>query len=114
MMQSAARCYLLDLDSHVRTGVRHLPEGFVARQAAYVRSTQNRDGGFPGRDGASDLYYTSFALRTAHACGGLTKPALWQSVARYLNGACDAPGTIVDCFCCLGIGQILPKLDHRH
>ncbi|MDZ7620005.1 MAG: prenyltransferase/squalene oxidase repeat-containing protein, partial [Patescibacteria group bacterium] len=31
--------------------------------AAFLRGMQQSDGGFPGRAGASDVYYTSFALR---------------------------------------------------
>ena len=36
---------------------------FARRQVAYVASRQRDDGGFPGRDGGSDIYYTDFALR---------------------------------------------------
>ncbi len=107
MRQSAARRYLLDLERLVQTGVRALPQGFVARQAAYVRSAQNGDGGFPGRDGASDPYYTSFALRTAHLCDGSTEPALWHRAGDYLTAANGSVAGIVDCFCLLYVAHLV-------
>ena len=42
---------------------RPLPEAARARHAGYLKSAQNSDGGFSGREGDSDLYYTAFALR---------------------------------------------------
>jgi len=47
--------------------VARLAPGVLGDEASelierFVRSTQNADGGFSDRDGASDLYYTSFAI----------------------------------------------------
>ncbi len=39
-------------------------EDWRARHAQYLRAAQQGDGGFAGREGGSDLYYTSFALRS--------------------------------------------------
>lgn len=39
-----------------------LEEKSLDKMAAFVRSRQNSDGGFRGRDGQSDLYYTVFAV----------------------------------------------------
>mgnify|MGYP000671844328 CR=1 FL=1 len=39
------------------------PEATRARHARYFLQAQRADGGFSGREGGSDLYYTSFGLR---------------------------------------------------
>lgn len=42
---------------------RHfLEEQSIDKMAAFVRARQNPDGGYRGRDGQSDLYYTVFAV----------------------------------------------------
>ncbi len=49
----------------------HLADDRRRRHAAYLAGLQNPDGGFPGRQGPSDLYYTAFALRGLALTGGL-------------------------------------------
>src|SRR5690242_6542841 len=63
--------YLADLTLRLATGVGRLPEALRERHAGYLRSSQNADGGFSGREGASDLYYTGFALRGLALTGEL-------------------------------------------
>ena len=41
-----------------------MPAGTRRRHTDYLTAAQNPDGGFPGREGGSDLYYTGFALRS--------------------------------------------------
>ena len=41
------------------------------RHRAFIVSQQQPDGGFSGREGESDLYYTSFAVRSLAILGGL-------------------------------------------
>lgn len=53
---------------------------------AFVRSQQNNDGGFRDRDGASDLYYTSFAI---DALTALQLPLPEDSLGTYLNGQAE-------------------------
>ena len=55
--------YLERLTLRLVDGLARLPAEFRARHAAYLSAAQNADGGFSGREGGSDLYYTSFALR---------------------------------------------------
>lgn len=56
--------YLLRLTTRLADGLGKVPESIRTRHTAYLRSCQNPDGGFSGREGGSDLYYTGFA------CGG--------------------------------------------
>jgi len=59
-----AEPYLLRLGQRLLSGLAHLPEDSRTRHKAFVLSRQNADGGFSGREGGSDLYYTAFAVRS--------------------------------------------------
>ena len=48
-----------------------LPEDVLRRHAGFLAARQNPDGGFSGREGPSDLYYTGFALRGLALSAGL-------------------------------------------
>lgn len=64
--------YLMRLAQRLVTGLSHMDPARRARHQQFIRSKQQRDGGFGGRDGDSDLYYTSFAVRGLAMLGGLT------------------------------------------
>ena len=55
--------YLPRLTARLGNALARLPDEFRDRHAEFLRRCQNPDGGFPGREGGSDLYYTGFALR---------------------------------------------------
>ncbi|MEI6504194.1 MAG: prenyltransferase/squalene oxidase repeat-containing protein, partial [Armatimonadota bacterium] len=55
--------YLGFLEGVLRTGLEGLGPALKQAQVAFVLSRQCADGGFRGRLGASDLYYTDFAVR---------------------------------------------------
>src|SRR5215469_8249943 len=67
--------YLQHLNARLAEGLDRLPEDFRARHAAFLTATQNPDGGFSGREGGSDLYYTGFALRSLAVLDALTPEA---------------------------------------
>jgi len=69
-----------DLTNQIRRGLARLSGGFDVAHAGYVATVQNDDGGWSGRSGASDLYYTSFALRTADVLG-FDGQRLWSRAA---------------------------------
>lgn len=52
-------------------GMARVPEATRTRHTEYLKSVQRPDGGFAGRLGDSDLYYTSFALRSLAILGEL-------------------------------------------
>ena len=54
-------------------GIALLPGNFRSLQATFFANAQNEDGGFSGRDGGSDLYYTTFALRSLAILGELNE-----------------------------------------
>jgi geranylgeranyl transferase type-2 subunit beta len=78
--------YLPRLTSRLADGLQRLPESRRAQHAEFVRRCQQVDGGFPGREGGSDLYYTGFALRCLAVLDALT-PDVVERVARFLRAA---------------------------
>jgi len=66
--------YLHQLTLRLAACVLQLPEATRQVHAAYIQSRQRADGGFPGREGDSDLYYTGFALRGLFLLGELSGP----------------------------------------
>jgi hypothetical protein len=55
--------YLTRLTVRLFEGIQRLPADLRARHAGYLRAGQYADGGWSGREGGSDLYYTAFGLR---------------------------------------------------
>jgi geranylgeranyl transferase type-2 subunit beta len=92
-----AEPYLPRLTTRLADGLAALPEAFRARHAGYLRAAQNADGGWPGRDGGSDLYYTGFALRGLAVLGELT-PEVADQAADFLRGCLARQTTVVDFF----------------
>ncbi|MBN2021857.1 MAG: beta-hydroxylase [Pirellulales bacterium] len=80
--------YLAELMSRLAAGAARLPEDLRQRHAAFLASAQNADGGFAGRQGASDLYYTSFALRGLALLGALDEGVAGRA-QRFLRDRLD-------------------------
>ena len=87
--------YLESLTLRLATGIARLPEDFRALQTKYLLAAQRDDGGFAGREGGSDLYYTGFALRSLAVLGELYgEPA--QKAATFLQSRMTGRESIVD------------------
>lgn len=76
--------YLLRLAQRLTDGLSPMDETRRARHRDFIHSKQQADGGYGGREGDSDLYYTSFAVRGLAMLGGLTA-ADCESVGRFLK-----------------------------
>lgn len=87
--------YLDRLTLQLTAGAALLPQSFVERHAHYVLQKQREDGGWSGREGASDLYYTSFALRSL-AILGFLEGEVAQRSAEYLRLQTQSQQSIVD------------------
>jgi geranylgeranyl transferase type-2 subunit beta len=87
--------YLESLTLRLAQGMNRLPEDFRARHAAYLLGKQNADGGFPGREGGSDLYYTGFALRGLAITGELQGEVAAQA-AVFLKSKLVSHAPIID------------------
>lgn len=87
--------YLEELTVRLAVAAAELPESRRRRHADYLLAAQRPDGGFAGREGASDLYYTGFALRTLAILGELhSEPA--QKAADFLRGRLAGRESVVD------------------
>ena len=89
--------YLAQLTSRLADDVARLPEPRRARHADYLRAAQNADGGFPGREGGSDLYYTAFGLRGLSVLDALT-PEICDRAAGFLRHSLTQSASVVDFF----------------
>ena len=78
--------YLDMLDELLRPGIAGLGQRFVDLQVDFVAGCQQPDGGFSGRQGQSDLYYTDFALRTLADARAAAKRAANTRHAVMLGG----------------------------
>lgn len=87
--------YLAELTIRLSSGLGRLPEQVREKHADYLKSAQRDDGGFAGREGDSDLYYTGFALRGLAVLGELYGPVAERS-ADFLRGRLTGRESIVD------------------
>jgi geranylgeranyl transferase type-2 subunit beta len=98
--------YLEKLTLRLAQGVGQLPADLRARQAAYLKDAQREDGGFAGREGESDLYYTAFGLRGLALLGELDgEPA--RRAADFLAGQLAGKTPLVDFVSLLFAGALL-------
>jgi len=87
--------YLEELTIRLTTGVARLSEADRAIHAEYFTTAQRDDGGFAGREGDSDLYYTGFGLRALSILGELYgEPA--ERAAEFLRGKLTGKESIID------------------
>jgi geranylgeranyl transferase type-2 subunit beta len=88
---------LFQLAVQLAHGLGQLPPESRTRQAAYLRAAQNDNGGFPGRAGGSDLYYTGFGLRGLAILNALS-PEVCEPAARFLRDSLTRQASVVDFF----------------
>ncbi|MEZ6139892.1 MAG: prenyltransferase/squalene oxidase repeat-containing protein [Zavarzinella sp.] len=78
-------------------GLQHLPPDLLNHHSKWITSQMCPDGGFPGREGGSDLYYTGFALRSLAIMDSLS-PEMAQKTAGYLKNCLHQPVSLIDLF----------------
>ena len=89
--------YLQNLTIRLAQGVGRLPEPVRELHTNYFLSAQRDDGGFGGREGDSDLYYTTFAMRGLSILGELYGETA-NRIETYLKPKLKSHQTIVDFF----------------
>ena len=87
--------YLENLTVRLAQAVASLPEPMRERHGRFVLDLQRDDGGFAGREGESDLYYSSFALRSL-AVLGLLDGDVAERAANFLRSKLQSQESIVD------------------
>lgn len=84
-MTPASEPYLVRLAERLANGLSRMEASRRERHRSFILSCQQSDGGFGGREGDSDLYYTSFGVRSLGMLGGMSTDEA-QSVGRFLAG----------------------------
>jgi geranylgeranyl transferase type-2 subunit beta len=98
--------YLDDLTLRMLTGLAAAPDERKQRHADYILKLQRPDGGWAGREGGSDLYYTGFALRSLMMLGKLYgEPA--KAAKDFLRGRLGGRESIVDFLSLIYGGMLL-------
>ena len=83
------------MTTRLAEGLARQPEDFRARHATFLAAAQNSDGGFSGREGGSDLYYTAFALRGLAILDVLT-PEICARTGAFLRSRLQGQASVVD------------------
>ncbi len=99
--------YLTRLTNRLLDGVERLPAELIERNTAYLLQSQNPDGGFSGREGGSDLYYTGFALRSLAIVRGLS-PEVCGHAAEFLKSRMTGTVGVADFFSLLVSCYLIP------
>lgn len=75
--------YLFRLADRVSRGLREIAPDRLARHRDFLVAQQTETGGFRGREGDADLYYTGFAVRALAVSGGL-EDRCRDKISKYL------------------------------
>ncbi|MBS0264080.1 MAG: geranyl transferase, partial [Planctomycetes bacterium] len=87
--------YLLRLGTRLAVGLAGLSPEDRSRHREFILSRQNLDGGFSGREGGSDLYYTGFAVRSLAVLQELRVEDC-RRIAAYLGGSRQSTVSVID------------------
>lgn len=87
--------YLLRLSNRLSTGLLPMDPERRDRHRGFLLSQQLPDGGFRGREGDSDLYYTSFAVRGLSMLGGMSEVEC-ESIGRYVLACRSQELSVID------------------
>ncbi|TWU17421.1 Prenyltransferase and squalene oxidase repeat protein [Novipirellula galeiformis] len=110
--------YLHELTLRLAIGALNLSPEVRQSQTDWLVAQQRADGGFAGREGESDPYYTAFALRGLWILDGLT-PEVGERAASFLRGRMQRRESIIDmislvfaaAICELSVGAVVIRDD---
>ncbi len=94
------------LGALLRRALRPWRGRFERRQLEFLLRQRDENGGFRGRQGGGDLYYTRFALRTLDALGwpaGLD----WTPTAQFVRRQAPAASDPIAIFCAIDAAAVL-------
>ncbi len=106
--------YLQDLTLRLAIGASQIDPSVRQRHADWLRSQQRNDGGFAGREGESDPYYTAFALRALWILDALDS-SIGDRAAAFLRSRLSGKESIIDmislvfaaAICELAVGSVV-------
>ncbi|GHT17021.1 beta-hydroxylase [Planctomycetales bacterium] len=77
--------YLANLTARIFSGVMKFNDSRREELKTFFLSAQSDNGGFHGRNGEADIYYTAFALRGLFLLGALNDAELTQKISAFLE-----------------------------
>jgi geranylgeranyl transferase type-2 subunit beta len=89
--------YLQYLNTRLADNLARTPAELRNLHGTWLAAQQNPDGGFSGREGDSDLYYTGFALRGLSVLDALT-PEICEKSTNFLRSCLTRQTSVVDFF----------------
>ncbi len=87
--------YLNELTLRLAIGASQLDQEMRDTHATWLRRCQRDDGGFAGREGESDPYYTAFALRALWVLGELDE-SVSEGAAEFLRKRMTQRDSVID------------------
>ena len=87
--------YLQDLTLRLALGASQLDGTLRRRHADWLHQQHRPDGGFAGREGESDPYYTAFALRALWILDALDEPTV-RRAGGFLRQRLSKKESIID------------------
>lgn len=87
--------YLQELTLRLAIGASGIDQPIRKKHAAWLKAHQQDDGGFGGREGESDPYYTAFALRSLWILGELDEPVAGPT-AKFLRERLKRRDSVID------------------
>ncbi len=87
--------YLQELTLRLAVGASLIDEPVRQKHASWLAAQQREDGGFAGREGESDPYYTAFALRALWILGALDE-SIGGRAAAFLKTRMAGRESIID------------------
>lgn len=91
----AEATYLEALHFRLALGVARLPENVLAPARRFLLAAHRPDGGFAGREGESDLYYTGFGLRALAVADAITE-TVCDAAAGFVRARLGQPAGAID------------------
>lgn len=98
--------YLVRLANRLASGLAGMDDDRRARHRAYVASFQMDDGGFRGREGDSDLYYTGFAARALAVLDAMTDDVR-EPLGRFVAAQTQSRLSVIDLVSWLYTGLVV-------
>jgi len=98
--------YLAKILLRIANGLEGISSECRKKHIDFLRSMQQPDGGFSGRQGGSDLYYTSFALRGLAVLGALDD-AIAEQTASFLRQRMQTHAPLIDLISLVFSAQML-------
>ncbi|MFO0938752.1 MAG: prenyltransferase/squalene oxidase repeat-containing protein [Gemmataceae bacterium] len=99
--------YLTRLTLRLLDGMEKLDESTKRPHVDFLKRRQLPDGGFPGREGGSDLYYTGFALRSLAVLQALS-PEICEPCGAFIKTRMTSSAGVVDFFSLLVSCYLVP------